>query len=130
METEKTINEMTQEIDENIEDSNIDSRVKKNFIKMNESDKNQILQGNLYNIYSNNVKNNKMNQPHSERHNNDSSFIDEMKKIENKIISINTEENENSYIKRKIPKMELKLQNCDKNENPKNLYNNTYNKHF
>ena len=120
----------TNELDENIEDSNIDSRVKKNFIKMNESDKNQILQGNLYNIYSNNVKNNKMNQPHSERQNNDSSFIDEMKKIENKIISINTEENENSYIKRKIPKMELKLQNCDKNENPKNLYNNTYNNSF
>ena len=53
--------------------------------------------------------------------------MEEMNKIENRIISINPEENENSLLKRKIPKMELKLQNF---ENQKNLYNNTYNSSF
>ena len=108
--------------------------LKKN-IKMNDIDenlegKNELLQGNLYNIYSNNAKNKKTNQQSSERQIEDSSLNEDINKIENRIISINREENEKSLLKRKIPKMELKLQNFDKNENSKNLYNNTYNSSF
>ena len=103
--------------------------LKKNNKKINDIDenlaeKNEILKGNLYNIYSNNAKNKKINKQI-----NDSSFED-INKIENRIISINPEENEKSLMKRKIPKMELKLKNIEKNENSKNLYNNTYNSSF
>ena len=112
------------DLDENI-GSNIiiNSKIKNNFIKSNSNDK---MKGNLYNIYSNNVKNNKFNQPPTDRHIEGLSSIEDINKLENKITSINSEENENSYLKRKIPKMELKLQNFEKNENSKNLYNNTY----
>ena len=101
--------------------------LKKNNIKINDIDenlgeKNAILQDNLYNIYSNNAKNKTINPKI-----NYSSFED-INKIENRIISINP--NEKSLMKRKIPKMELKLKNIEKNENSKNLYNNTYNSSF
>ena len=95
--------------------SNISS--KKNQ-KMNSLDLDENLENNI--IYAKLKKNNNKKKEEEK-----DSFIEEMNNIENKIKSINTEENENSILKRKIPKMDLKFNEKNKN---KNLYNNnTYN---
>ena len=80
-----------------------------------------------FSLKKNNKKNAKKSKQSIDKQNDEDSFIEEINKIENRIISINPEEKENSLMKRKIPKMELKLQNF---ENQKNLYNNTFNSSF
>ena len=109
----------------NLKNNDVDENINKNSINANlktKFNKNIANKGNLYSIYSNNVKINK-----AKKKNNDSSSFEEINKIENQIISINPEENENSVLKRKIPKMELKFEKID---NRKNLYTNTYNNSF
>ena len=114
--------------------NNLNIEKEKKIIEKYKNKKNYNSKGN--NTYSSNSyfslkkknKNNKKNNIQSkDKQNEEDSFMEEMNKIENRIISINPEENENSLLKRKIPKMELKLQNF---ENQKNLYNNTYNSSF
>ena len=119
----------TDDIDENIDKNIINSKIKKNFTKNNDYNNNNIIQNNLYSIYSNNIKARK-----SKEKINSLSEFDDMNKFENQIISINREENDTSLFKRKIPKMELnfdKKEKKEKNENTKNIYyNNTYNDSF
>ena len=93
------------------------NKKKENSIKMNSFDLDENIENNI--IYT------KLNQNKKKKKEEKDSFIEEMNNIENKIKSINTEENENSILKRRIPKMELKLNEKNKN---KNIYNNnTYN---
>ena len=119
----------TDDIDENIDKNIINSKIKKNFTKNNDYNNNNIIQNNLYSIYSNNIKARK-----SKEKINSLSEFDDLNKFENQIISINREENDTSLFKRKIPKMELnfdKKEKKEKNENTKNIYyNNTYNDSF
>ena len=122
-------NPKTDDLDENIDKNIINSKIKKNFTKNNDYNNNNIIQSNLYSIYSNNIK----AQKSKEKINSLSEF-DDINKFGNQIISINREENDTSLIKRKIPKMELKFDKREKkqkNENTKNIYyNNTYNDSF
>ena len=115
------------EFEENIENNVINSKLKKDFTMNKPYNINTTIQPNLYSIYSNNVKNKKIKEEKIDTYDIN---INEMDKIENQIININPEENENSMLKRKIPKMELKLDKKEKNTNTKNLYNNTYNESF